>query len=98
MSLFKLGTTVMTEGIRSRMELDPKFAEFVSRSLTRHSSGDWGDLCEDDRKMNDSALKAEQNGEPTDQLFSSYVNGTDKIWIITEWNRSATTILLPEEY
>ena len=54
---------------------------------------DWGNLCEADRKQNDWALK---NGE---RLLSSYraSNGT-KFWIITEWDRSYTTILLPSEY
>ena len=62
--------------------------------LQRHLNGDWGDLCDDDRRQNDAALKS---GE--DRLFSSYQVTSDlKIWIITEWDRSVTTLLLPEEY
>ena len=59
----------------------------------RHMRGDWCDVSAADWKENDWALK---NGE---RLLSSYraENGT-KFWIITEWDRSYTTILLPSEY
>jgi len=61
--------------------------------LQRHLNGDWGDLCDEDRRSNDAALK---NG---DRLFSSYRITPDlKLWIITEWDRSVTTLLLPSEY
>lgn len=98
MSLFRLGTVVTTDGIRQRIENQLGFAAFVESALTRHSSGDWGDICDDDKKMNDEAIEAEKNGEPTDRLFSSYECGIDKVWIITEYDRSVTTVLLPEEY
>lgn len=62
--------------------------------LRRHLHGDWGDLSDDDRRLNDAAL---QSGE--DRLFSSYQVTRDlKLWIITEWDRSVTTLLLPSEY
>jgi hypothetical protein len=62
--------------------------------LQRHLNGDWGDLSDDDRRQNDAAL---QSGE--DRLFSSYQVTRDlKLWIITEWDRSVTTLLLPSEY
>jgi len=65
-----------------------------SEYLSRHISGDWGDLDESDRRQNDAAL---QSGE--DRLFSSYQVTPDlKLWIITEWDRSVTTLLLPSEY
>lgn len=61
--------------------------------LSRHLNGDWGDLCDEDRHANDAALKS------GDRLLSSYQVTPDlKLWIITEWDRSATTLLLPEEY
>ena len=61
--------------------------------LKRHLDGDWGDLCDDDRRSNDAALKS------GDRLFSSYQVTRDlKLWIITEWDRSVTTLLLPSEY
>ncbi len=61
--------------------------------LIRHVAGDWGDVDADDRRENELSL---QNGW---RILSCYrlKNGT-RIWIITEAGRSATTILLPEEY
>lgn len=61
--------------------------------LNRHAAGDWGDLSNDDRRANAEALK---DGS---RLLSAYhlKDGT-KIWIITEVDRSATTVLLPAEY
>ena len=62
--------------------------------LRRHLRGDWGDLDESDRRQNDAALKS---GE--DRLLSSYsLKPGLKLWIITEWDRSATTLMLPSEY
>lgn len=62
--------------------------------LRRHLGGDWGDLDDSDKRQNDAALKS---GE--DRLFSSYqVAPGLKLWIITEWDRSVTTLLLPSEY
>lgn len=61
--------------------------------LARHAIGDWGDVCEEDARLNDQALK---NGE---RISSAYrLDDSEKIWIITEADRSATTLLLPEEY
>ena len=62
-------------------------------AFARHSRGDWGDVAGEDWQANDRAF---QNGE---RLLSVYhtLNGT-KFWIITEADRSATTILLPQEY
>jgi hypothetical protein len=61
--------------------------------IARHASGDWGDLPEDDWNANDEAL---QVGE---RLLSAYQTaGGVKFWIITEWDRSITTILLPDDY
>ncbi len=60
--------------------------------LARHSSGDWGDLDAHDRWENERSLK---HGW---RILSSYPIGEGKVWIITEADRSITTILLPEEY
>ena len=96
--LFQLGQVVMTCGIAARMGTDPSFARGVRSSLERHATGDWGDVGEESRRMNDDSLEAERNGEWSDRLFSLYdIEGTE-IFIITEADRSVTTILLPEEY
>lgn len=61
--------------------------------LTRYANGDWGDVCKEDWKINDEALK---NGL---RLLSEYKLPDGRwIWIITEWDRSTTTLLLLEEY
>ena len=89
---FQLGQVLVTSGISCKIDEDSEFAKFISKSFTRHCNGDWGELCEEDKAMNELALK---NGE---RLFSRYENGDDSIYIITEWDRSATTILFPNEY
>lgn len=53
---------------------------------------DWGDLCEDDWKLNDAAVR---HGE---RLLSAYKAAGQKVFIITEWDRSATTVLFADEY
>ncbi|WP_044490241.1 hypothetical protein [Burkholderia pseudomallei] len=60
--------------------------------LIRHMRGDWGDLSESDRQQNELALMGGA------RLLSSYPVGTARIWIVTEADRSATTLLLPDEY
>ena len=98
MSLFETGPVVMTIGVRDIMSNGESAAEAVRNCLERHCKGDWGDLCEDDKAMNDESLEAEKTGEWTDRLFSSYETDFGKIYIITEYDRSVTTILTPEEY
>jgi hypothetical protein len=65
----------------------------IARGLSRHLCGDWGEVCPEDWKLNDEAL------EVGNRLLSAYTaaNGV-KFWIITEWDRSVTTILLPDDY
>jgi hypothetical protein len=60
--------------------------------LARHATGDWGDLCAFDRRQNEIALR---NGH---RVLSSYEVPAGRVWIITEADRSVTTMLLPEEY
>jgi len=60
--------------------------------LARHATGDWGDLCEHNRRENELSL------EHGWRILSSYPVGVKCIWVITEADRSVTTILLPEEY
>jgi hypothetical protein len=66
--------------------------------LARHSSGDWGELSADDAARNEAALTPDEEGQ-CDRILSAYrLPDNTKIWIITEWDRSRTTILLPSEY
>ena len=95
---FSTGQVVMTRGVLELCRQDPRFAAFVSQSLRRHVSGDWGDVEAEDRQSNDLAL---QEG---DRLLSAYNddrfprNGVSNLWIITEADRSSTCILFPDEY
>jgi len=83
-----LGQTVITWGALAALT-----NEDVLCGLRRHQLGDWGELCEEDRQANDDALR---HGA---RLLSAYRSSQgEKFWIITEWDRSATTVLLPEEY
>jgi hypothetical protein len=89
---FRLGQIVMTRRINDRVADDERFARFVTDSLKRHANGDWGDLHEADRQENELSLKEGL------RLFSVYHYKEGKIWIITEADRSTTTISFPEEY
>tara|TARA_Y100000296_G_scaffold72494_1_gene88942 strand:- start:84 stop:296 length:213 start_codon:yes stop_codon:yes gene_type:complete len=60
--------------------------------LDRHRSGDWGDVDAEDGQANDAALK---DGS---RIFSVYHQHGQKVWVITEADRSSTCVLLPEEY
>ena len=92
MGLFNTGRSVMTRAIAITSSDEPKFANFVRTSYIRHISGDWGDLDERDKKANDEALKTD------DRILSTYNMDNRKIYIITEWDRSATTIMFADEY
>jgi len=88
-----LGQLVMTRGVNDRVADDTEFAKFVTESLGRHAKGDWGDLCQEDKKENDFSLKKGF------RLLSAYErDGLPKIWIITEADKSVTTVLFPDEY
>lgn len=89
---FPLGQVVATRGVAARMEETPAFRTFVACCLARHHEGDWGTMCPEDQELNEQALK------DGDRLMSSYGDEPDKIWIITEADRSVTTALFPDEY
>ena len=88
--LFPLGQIVATPGALGALEASQQNpAEF----LARHANGDWGELSADDIAENEFSLK---NGF---RLLSSYITAAGaKIWVITEEDRSLTTVLLPEDY
>lgn len=85
---FPIGRLVITANANN--VLDEK--DWV-QALARHVNGDWGDICEEDEGLNDEALVCGA------RIFSVYKNASGrKFWIITEHDRSYTTILLPEDY
>lgn len=92
MVTFPLGRLLATPGaLRAFQQLDD--SGLMSACLARHAAGDWGNLGAEDLAANDRALRT---GE---RLLSAYhLPGGRKVWIITEWDRSVTTVLLPSEY
>jgi len=99
MKKFELGQVVMTNGINNVITNGGNVADAdkvfdLLECIDRHKRGDWGNLDEDDKMLNDSAV------EDGGRIISAYEIGENKvkIWIITEADRSYTTILLPEEY
>jgi hypothetical protein len=89
MGPFSLGQVVATPGA---LKLLQEAGVNPLRYLSRHALGDWGDLDEHDRRENELSLKYGW------RIVSSYPIGEKRVWIITEADRSVTTILLPEEY
>lgn len=90
----ELGQLVATRGVADKMKEDGIFASFVKASLSKHVNGNWGDLCAEDKEANEVAVK---NGDI--RVFSAYTReDLPKIWIITEADRSVTTVLFPDEY
>jgi hypothetical protein len=86
-SKFPLGEIVMTANAAD--QLDPTT---IQEALTRHAVGDWGDVCQEDAAENELSLKEGF------RLLSVYGTGETKFWIITEADRSITTVLMPEDY
>lgn len=93
---FQLGRTVATPGALAALE---RAGQNAAQFLALHASGSWGDLDAEDRKANDAAIAHEGDPDRQQRVVSSYLTRDQvKIWVITEWDRSATTILLPDEY
>jgi len=83
------GRTIATPGALAALESAGVSAVSL---LDRHTRGDWGDVCPEDAALNNDALV---DGS---RILSSYEYGTEKFWVITEADRSVTTVLLPSEY
>lgn len=91
-----LGQLVMTRGVNDLIADNEAFAKHVADALARYRAQDWGDLGTEDSAMNDAALAS---GD--DRIFARYNFPGDcerDIYIITEWDRSVTTLLFPSEY
>lgn len=89
-ALFSLGRTVATPGALEALAVAKQDS---SELLTRHVTGDWGDVPREDAAENELSVKQGF------RILSSYTLKTgSKVWVITESDRSATTLLLPEEY
>ena len=87
--LFSLGKVVVT---RNCLNYAQEHGINLTELVERHVSGDDGDLCKADQQLNDLAIKT--NG----RVFSSYTVNKTKFFVITEWDRSYTTVMLAEDY
>ena len=96
MAKLSLGRHCATAGVAERMRQDREFYTFVWQCLSRYREGDWGDMTSSDKCANDDAVAC---GDA--RILASYKrpgHSTQNIWIITEADRSATTVLFPDEY
>ena len=87
MKKLKLGMTVITPAAKDAIPTSE-----VMKALARHESGDWGESCEHDKAVNDEALMT------GGRIMSVYKYNGIRFWIITEHDRSVTTILMPSDY
>lgn len=88
---FELGRVVMTRGVADWVEQNLPYRNLFPL-LDKHIQGDWGEVDDEDKQTNNEAL------ELGNRLLSVYTLDGEKPWIITEWDRSATTVLFPSEY
>lgn len=96
MAKFSLGILCATAGVAEQTRQDREFHAFVWQCLSRYREGDWGDMTSSDKCANDDAVAC---GDA--RILASYKrpdHPTQNIWIITEADRSATTVLFPDEY
>ncbi len=96
---FTLGNVVATRNVWELIETNEKFSQFVTICMSRYIANDWGEMDKEDLEANDYAVR---NGE---RLLASYQIPLeveevfeDRLWIITEWDRSVTTLLFPGDY
>ena len=93
---FTLGQVV---GPLGALEALSATGEQPSTFLCRHRQGDWGDLGDEDKRLNDEAVAHEGDKDRQGRVLSAYrLKNKVKIWVLSEWDRSATTGLLPSEY
>ncbi len=93
---FQLGRVVATPGALAALE---EAGQTPEHFLLLHAAGSWGDLDAEDRRANDQAIAHEGDPDRQQRVLSSYLTRSQvKLWVITEWDRSVTTLLLPEEY
>jgi hypothetical protein len=94
---FKLGQIVATQGALAALKESNQSA---LPFLLQHQTGDWGsEVCDEDKRLNDEAVAHEGDPDQQQRVLSCYrTSKNERIWIITEHDRSVTTILLPSEY
>jgi hypothetical protein len=89
-----LGQTVATRGVTNLISKSPEYSKWVQKCVQRYMLCDWGDLGPEDKALNDESI----NPDEPERVLARYNHKEGDIYIITEWDRSITTILFPSEY
>ena len=89
----ELGRLVQTRGIYNACEESIDFSKEIAVAFNRYTRGDWGEMCDADKALNDEAVRT-----GGDRVLAAYETSKGKVYIITEYDRSATTILFANEY
>lgn len=90
---FEVGQIYVTNGVGVQIAESESYRRFIMNSFMRYVSRDWGNLCDEDKELNDNAVEYGDG-----RIVARYNNALGDIYIITEWDRSVTTILLIDEY
>ena len=99
MANFELGRVVATKRAFDLIEADERFKRYVSGCVTRYMMHDWGDLCDEDWDTNDKFARKKGGRILAAYDLPNYVeNGEDQLWIITEEDRTVTTLFFPGDY
>ena len=93
MQRFNMGKISMTRALNNTMADNTLFAKESTAALQKYTSCDWGDISAGDKQLNDEAIASGQ-----DRIFAAYQTSEGKIYIITEWDRSYTTLMFANEY
>lgn len=91
--MFNMGKLYMTRGINDTIADSTKFSKEILKCLARYKNHDWGEMCEEDKALNDEAVSSGES-----RILAAYKTSEGKVYIITEWDRSVTTILFASEY
>jgi hypothetical protein len=99
-SSFETGKLLHTASVNDTAKSNPLFALFLMQCINRHRNNDWGNCCKAVWESNDLAL------QKNNRIISIYhlpidlksIHPDERLWVITEWDRSYTTILFPSEY
>lgn len=90
----EIGETLITAHLNEVISKDQNKQGELLQAFDRYILGDWGDLGPEDKQLNDDAVK-----EPgSDRILAAYKLSFGKIYIITEWDRSYTTLMFAEDY
>jgi len=88
----KTGDIYFTSGVNDKIAESEEFAKFIINSLKRYQNKDWGNLGNEDKKLNDEAVNTDN------RIVAKYTDNNRSIYIITEWNKETTTVLFTDEY